>query len=67
MTADEPLRICIAGASGRMGHMLIEAVLAADDCVLSGAMDIASSAAIGTDATADPTPNATANAPTRPT
>jgi len=35
-----------------MGHMLIEAVLAADDCVLSGAMDIASSAAIGTDATA---------------
>lgn len=52
MTADEPLRICIAGASGRMGHMLIEAVLAADDCVLSGAMDIASSAAIGTDATA---------------
>ena len=52
MTAENPLRICIAGASGRMGHMLIEAVLAADDCVLSGALDIAGSAAIGNDATA---------------
>ena len=52
MTADDPLRICIAGASGRMGHMLIEAVLAADDCRLAGALDIAGSAAIGADATA---------------
>ncbi|MBP6853704.1 MAG: 4-hydroxy-tetrahydrodipicolinate reductase [Rhodoferax sp.] len=52
MTADNPLRICIAGASGRMGHMLIEAVLATDDCVLSGALDITGSPAIGQDATA---------------
>ena len=43
-------RVAVAGASGRMGHMLIEAVRAADDCVLSGALDIASSAAIGQDA-----------------
>ena len=35
-----------------MGHMLIEAVLGADDCVLSGALDIAGSSAIGSDATA---------------
>jgi len=42
--------IAIAGASGRMGQMLIEAVRAADDCVLSGALDIAASPAIGHDA-----------------
>ena len=42
--------IAIAGASGRMGQMLIEAVRAADDCVLTGALDIASGAAIGQDA-----------------
>lgn len=45
-------RIAIAGASGRMGHMLIEAVNAADDCQLTGALDIASSPALGTDAAA---------------
>ncbi|TXH88760.1 MAG: 4-hydroxy-tetrahydrodipicolinate reductase [Rhodoferax sp.] len=43
-------RIAIAGASGRMGHMLIDAVRASDDCQLSGALDIAASLAIGTDA-----------------
>nr|MBP7493732.1 4-hydroxy-tetrahydrodipicolinate reductase [Rhodoferax sp.] len=32
-------RIAIAGASGRMGQMLIEAVRASDDCVLTGALD----------------------------
>ena len=42
--------IAIAGASGRMGQMLIEAVRAAEDCVLTGALDIASSAALGQDA-----------------
>ena len=42
--------IAIAGASGRMGQMLIEAVRAAEDCVLSGALDIAASPAIGHDA-----------------
>jgi len=43
-------RVCVAGASGRMGQMLIDAVRAADDCVLSGALDIAASPAIGHDA-----------------
>jgi 4-hydroxy-tetrahydrodipicolinate reductase len=45
-----PLRIAVAGASGRMGRMLIEAVLAAPDCVLAGALDVAGSPAIGQDA-----------------
>ena len=44
------ISIAIAGASGRMGQMLIEAVRAADDCVFSGALDIAASPAIGQDA-----------------
>jgi 4-hydroxy-tetrahydrodipicolinate reductase len=44
------ISIAIAGASGRMGQMLVEAVRAADDCVLSGALDIAASPAIGQDA-----------------
>jgi 4-hydroxy-tetrahydrodipicolinate reductase len=43
-------KIAIAGASGRMGQMLMDAVRAADDCVLSGALDMAGSPAIGTDA-----------------
>ena len=43
-------RIAVAGASGRMGQMLIDAIRAADDCRLSGALDIASSSAIGKDA-----------------
>ena len=47
-----PLRIAVAGASGRMGRMLIEAVLAAPDCQLAGALDIAGSAALGQDASA---------------
>mgnify|MGYP000597244612 CR=1 FL=1 len=33
-----PLRVAIAGASGRMGRMLIEAVSQADDCRLAGAL-----------------------------
>ena len=45
-----PHRIAIAGASGRMGRMLVEAVLAADDCVLAGALDRPGSPAIGQDA-----------------
>ncbi len=52
MTADTKRRISIAGASGRMGRMLIEAVRASDDCELVGALDIAASPLIGTDATA---------------
>ncbi|MDZ7921831.1 4-hydroxy-tetrahydrodipicolinate reductase [Rhodoferax sp.] len=42
--------IAIAGASGRMGQMLIDAVRATDDCRLGGALDIASSPALGLDA-----------------
>ncbi len=45
-----PMRIAVAGASGRMGHMLLEAVNASEDCELSGALDIASSPAINSDA-----------------
>ena len=44
------LPIVIAGASGRMGRMLIEAVLAAADCQLVAAFDVAGSALIGRDA-----------------
>jgi len=47
-----PLRVAIAGASGRMGRVLIEAVDAADDCVLSGALGTAGNPAIGQDASA---------------
>jgi len=46
------LRVAIAGASGRMGRMLVEAVLAAPDCTLAGALDVAGSPAIGQDAAA---------------
>ncbi|CAL62779.1 Dihydrodipicolinate reductase (DHPR) [Herminiimonas arsenicoxydans] len=46
------MKIAVAGASGRMGHMLIEAILNAADATLSGALDIATSPAIGTDAAA---------------
>jgi 4-hydroxy-tetrahydrodipicolinate reductase len=45
-------RIAVAGASGRMGHMLIEAIRGADDCRLAGALDQPSSPAIGNDAAA---------------
>ncbi|MBX9800775.1 MAG: 4-hydroxy-tetrahydrodipicolinate reductase [Burkholderiaceae bacterium] len=46
------LKIAVAGASGRMGHMLIETILEAPDAKLAGALDIAASPAIGTDAAA---------------
>ncbi|MEJ6003393.1 4-hydroxy-tetrahydrodipicolinate reductase [Paucibacter soli] len=45
----EPLRIAVAGASGRMGRMLIEAVLNAPDCQLAGALDLPGSPALGQD------------------
>lgn len=44
------LKIAIAGASGRMGRMLIEAIQNAPDTTLSGAVDIPQSPFIGTDA-----------------
>jgi 4-hydroxy-tetrahydrodipicolinate reductase len=46
------LRLAIAGASGRMGRMLIEAVTAADDMLLAGALDVLGSPALGQDASA---------------
>jgi len=52
MNAHTPHPIAIAGAAGRMGRMLIEAVHAAGDCRLAGALDVAASPAIGSDATA---------------
>ncbi len=52
MSTDNLHRVCIAGASGRMGRMLIEAVQAADDCALGGALDLSHSPALGQDAAA---------------
>lgn len=46
------LRIAVAGASGRMGRMLVEAVLQADDCTLAAALDQPGSPALGQDAAA---------------
>ena len=46
----QAVRVCVAGASGRMGQMLIEAVGRSGDCVLAGALDIPSSPAVGQDA-----------------
>ncbi len=43
-------RVAVAGSSGRMGRMLVEAVLASPDCTLTGALDVPGSAAIGLDA-----------------
>jgi 4-hydroxy-tetrahydrodipicolinate reductase len=52
MNASTPLRVAVAGASGRMGRMLIEAIAQSPDCQLAGALDIASSPSIGSDASA---------------
>lgn len=46
------LKIAVAGASGRMGRMLIEAIQLADDTVLAGALDVPGSPFLGTDAAA---------------
>jgi 4-hydroxy-tetrahydrodipicolinate reductase len=46
----ESLRVAVAGASGRMGQMLIEAVIGAGDCTLVGAIDIEGSPLMGQDA-----------------
>jgi len=45
-------QVAVAGASGRMGHMLIEAIRDSGDCRLAGALDVPSSPAIGNDAAA---------------
>jgi 4-hydroxy-tetrahydrodipicolinate reductase len=52
MTEIRPHRIAIAGACGRMGQMLIEAVNASPDCLLAGALGSVASPAIGLDASA---------------
>jgi 4-hydroxy-tetrahydrodipicolinate reductase len=49
-TGSAPLGIAIAGATGRMGQMLIEAVRASDDLRLKGALDRPDSPALGQDA-----------------
>ena len=41
------LKIAVAGASGRMGRMLIEAVEAAPDCTVAGTLDIGRDVAAG--------------------
>jgi 4-hydroxy-tetrahydrodipicolinate reductase len=51
-SAEAPLRIAVAGATGRMGRMLIEAVLGATDCELAGALEVPGSPSIGQDAAA---------------
>ncbi|MBP7606328.1 MAG: 4-hydroxy-tetrahydrodipicolinate reductase [Giesbergeria sp.] len=45
-------RVAVAGASGRMGRMLIEAIQGSGDCVLAGALDVAGSPGLGQDAAA---------------
>ncbi|MEN7528488.1 MULTISPECIES: 4-hydroxy-tetrahydrodipicolinate reductase [unclassified Cupriavidus] len=44
------MKIAIAGASGRMGRMLIETVLNTEGVTLTGALDIPGAAALGQDA-----------------
>jgi 4-hydroxy-tetrahydrodipicolinate reductase len=44
--------VAVAGASGRMGRMLIEAIENAADLRLAGALDVAGSASVGQDASA---------------
>jgi 4-hydroxy-tetrahydrodipicolinate reductase len=44
------MKIAISGASGRMGHTLVEAILGDDETTLVGALCIADDSSIGTDA-----------------
>lgn len=46
------IKIAIAGSSGRMGQMLIEATLGAEDCQLHAALDRDGSPSLGNDAAA---------------
>ncbi|MBW8847168.1 MAG: 4-hydroxy-tetrahydrodipicolinate reductase [Burkholderiales bacterium] len=39
ITGSTPLKVAVTGASGRMGKMLIEAVMATDDCTLHATLD----------------------------
>jgi 4-hydroxy-tetrahydrodipicolinate reductase len=47
-----PHRVAVAGASGRMGRMLVEAVRDSGDCALAGALDRTGGPSLGTDAAA---------------
>lgn len=47
---DTRLKIAIAGANGRMGRALVQAISQRRDCVLSGALTHANSKALGLDA-----------------
>src|SRR5690625_2522574 len=51
-TANTPHRIAVAGASGRVGQALIQAILDAPDMVLAAALDLPDSPALGSDASA---------------
>jgi len=44
------MKIAIAGASGRMGRMLVEAITQADDAQLVGALDVPGAVSLGRDA-----------------
>ncbi len=44
------LKLAVAGASGRMGQMLVEAIGQAPDTMLAGALDMAGAASLGIDA-----------------
>jgi 4-hydroxy-tetrahydrodipicolinate reductase len=46
------MKIAVAGASGRMGRMLIEAIRNAPDAQLAGALDVPGAPGIGADASA---------------
>ena len=52
LTSSPRQRVAVAGASGRMGRMLIEAILISTDCELSAALDHVDSPSIGTDPSA---------------
>ena len=47
-----PCLLAVAGASGRMGQMLIEAIRQNEDCTLTGALAVPGSPTIGLDAAA---------------
>ncbi|WP_211462816.1 4-hydroxy-tetrahydrodipicolinate reductase [Collimonas silvisoli] len=46
------MKIAVAGASGRMGRMLVEAIQNADDAQLAGALGVPDAPELGTDAAA---------------
>lgn len=48
----KPLKIAVAGASGRMGRMLIEAIVADPEAMLAGALDMHGATSVGSDAAA---------------